>query len=167
MRKIICLILLIFFTHSSFGQSKTVRNLIDQVNQWRVFFLYPSTLRMIDAEENSVYKEFIKDIENVKVIRIDSSHKDFSKINVDEFTNSLASEDFIPLVKMKMNPKVIEIRGKYESIKNPTTVAVIHENHHFLLIEIEGEIDLNAGLTLLNKGFDLSLISNLVQPKNQ
>ena len=168
MKKVIYLFLFLsFYPLLSFGQSQTVRNLIEQVNQWRVFFLYPSTLRMIDAEEKSTYKDFIRDIEIVKIIRIDSSHKDFSKINVDNITRELASEEFVPLIQVKLNPKVIEIAGKYESIKNPTTVAIINETHTFLLIEIEGKVDLDAGLELLNRGFDISKIGDLVQPKSQ
>lgn len=153
-----------------YSQSTTVRRTIDQVSRWKVYFLYPSTIRMINVDQNPEFYDLISEIENIKVIKLTQEEMKKYKVDSLEISNQLKSESFQEIMSLHTNQRKIRMLGKYEQIANPTIVALVMQGEEgFLFIEIVGEIDLAAAVKLLQKGYDFTgwdSIMELNQPAN-
>lgn len=153
------------FCIKGFSQSTTVRSTIDQISRWKVYFLYPSTIRMINVDQNPEFYDLVSDIENIKVIKLNQEEMEKYKINTSDLLKRIKEESFEEVMSLHTNQRKIRVLGNYEHFPNPTMVALVMQDEEgFLLIEIVGEVDLAAAVKLLQDGYDFSGWNKILEP---
>ena len=148
--KIIFLLIILFLAPlaTTFGQSKTLKQLKEEEKVWRRgFYFYPSTLRMININKNEEYYEMIKDIKKLVFFRMDRE-----KFGSDDFYQTISDlesvEAYAEYMVVEGADQQLYIYGK----KSPTqTVVLASMKGDYFIVEILGKIDLLEIPKLYNK----------------
>lgn len=161
--KIVFNLIFLSLSVSGFSQSQTVDQIIEKLNTWDVFYLYPSTLRMLNPENNPSYNQLIYDVEKVKILILDQEKHDIPSI-YDELIAGLDREHFETLMEMDEQDNAYRIFG-YTNPKGEISdfVGIVRTgNDSQLVFEVEGELNMPAALDLMKSGFNTSAFSKLI-----
>ena len=152
-------LLIILLSVASFNiraQSSTFRGMFDQLSGTNKFFLYPSTLRALGGESEE-FRNMVKDIKNLKIILVDKDHEMYTNLNTARISGDVSDEGFEELMVLKDKSSVINI---WENESEETLLAMVNANDSFVMMELEGKIDLGMAVKMLRTG-ELPSMGNL------
>ncbi|MEN8248537.1 MAG: DUF4252 domain-containing protein [Bacteroidota bacterium] len=96
--KILPLLLLPLFTQA---QSKVMRNLSEQYPDAFVLMFYHSSLNMLNIDDDPTFSRMIRDLEKIKLLRINKDADSFTKENLNELKEELNDRDYEKLMVAK------------------------------------------------------------------
>ncbi len=101
------------------------------------YFLYPSTLRMVNLENNQEFNDMIKDLERGRYTTYPKS--DAFKTQIRELQKALINDGYEEVLEIKN--KEIQARVLLMERKTPILFATIYDKENVHLLEIKGLIN--------------------------
>lgn len=132
----ICLLVLTIST--TFGQSHSIKNLIEEEKPELSLYFYPSTLRMINLQRNAEFDELIRDIRKMTFLKLDK--RAFNHSNFRQLVNELISEEnFEEYIVVEGNEHKLYLLGKESP---PSTIGVAFYQKEYYAMDITGKINI-------------------------
>jgi len=129
------------------SQSQAVRDVFDKMPSGNKYFFYPSTLRALSGDSKQ-FLEFVKDVENIKLMIANEDEKEaIGLLDVKKIEGALTTEGFTEMMSLREgNARVIVLEH------DGTTVALLNAKNTLGIVELEGQINVAAGLKMLQEG---------------
>lgn len=159
MKNWITLMLALFSAATVFAQSKATRNLQESVENERSLYLYESTLRALNADNNAELAKLIEGVEKVTVVMINKSEDEKPVSHFKTLVKDLESEGYEEM--MTVNGPESRFGWYVVNGNDPESfVAVMEEAGQFFLFDLQGKLDLSL-ITSLEKA-DMSQFLKLL-----
>ena len=142
MKKAIPLIFLICNTLFSFGQTPAIDKFAEENKEGFQYFLYQSTLRMLNGDNNPDFNELIQDLEYIKIVSSDSLGNQAKSVYKD-LQRSLVSESFEELYMSESKGVLASIYMREADRGKTDWFALVTSNGYTLFFSMKGELDLN------------------------
>ncbi len=130
-------LLFIFISAASFAQSKTTEALNKRFSDATVFFFYKNTLKMLNQTDDKNFDELIKDIEKMKLLRIDKS-KNFGTGDYKKIIADYKSEAFEEVMTSRHEGKSFDIY-----MKDKGMLVLVNDSSSLFVLDIVGKISLD------------------------
>jgi hypothetical protein len=147
----IILPLLFFYSLNVAGQSKSIDRFRKEFKEDNNVFIYKSTLQMLNTENNPEFANLIKDIEEIRVLNYTKTNRKFSADQIATLKNSLKKEKFVDLMIINEKENRINLYNREKKGKTIGFVALIENPEKFIIIDVDGSLDLNKFMQLKNK----------------
>jgi hypothetical protein len=159
MRHLLTLVFLLNLTALR-AQSRTVADFREQHATSQDFFLYPSTLRMINLDKNPDLYQLVHDVEKLQILLFDRSSVDRSAVQ--QLRQGIQGEAYEELISFRQQDSQVTIYARGNSPQLDGVVGVVDNSETLALVDLEGFVDLTALMRLLQGGYDFSPMTNLV-----
>lgn len=136
------------------AQSASLDNLSDNLNAFEKHYVYPSVLRALLGQEDDTFNALIKDVQFVRILRLDSSMVWENDSILSTIGVNLESENFEMIADMFENGSSNEMYMLEKKEKIEGFIYYRKEQYSILIIEIVGELQLNNIKDLMNIDFD-------------
>lgn len=145
--------ILAFFTLSltGFAQINAVETFLVENDNLHKFFIYQSTLRMLNDGQNPDFNKLIKGIRKINLYVAEESAQ-VSASSYQHMIRDLSAEQFETLVSAKKDQMLINLMSK-ETGNSAYYVLAVTEGDDFALLEMDGELDLRYLKALENLNF--------------
>jgi hypothetical protein len=140
-------------TTSAFGQIKAVEEfLAEHEKGLEKFYVYQSSLRMLNQKGDEAFNKLIKDIRKINIYISENAALE-SKAGYHKMVNALLQDDFETLVSAKEGSVLINFLGK-ESRNKTYYVLAFTEEDSFAVLEMDGKLDLRYLSAIESLDFD-------------
>jgi hypothetical protein len=140
--------ILIFFSLTVAGQSKSVDRFRKEYKEDNNLFLYSSTLNMINTGENPDFADLIKDIEEIRVLNYTKANHRFTVDEITGLKSNLKEEQYQELMVIDEKDNKIYLYGREKKKKTVGFVALVENPDTFVIIDVDGDLDLNKFMQL-------------------
>lgn len=147
MKRIALVLLAAFAMQIAQAQVKAVEDFVKNYPDLKKYYLYQSTLRMLNKDNNPDFNKLIKDVKKINAY-VAEGNSDITKGNYDKMVDNLMTEGFELYAKAKYEGAHINLVGKDKG-KNSYFVLALRDDANFALLELDGQLDL-AYMTVLN-----------------
>ncbi|WKN30235.1 DUF4252 domain-containing protein [Porifericola rhodea] len=141
------------------AQSETVKQFILKNNPSASMYFYPSTLRMLNLEQNPEFYQLVRDIKKLSFLTFDKGSSSFNKRDILEVQKQLTAEQYEELFMMEDKGTQIYVYAKGKAPE--AYVSMVNNNTSLMLFDLQGHPDLNALISLIQNGFNFSGIANV------
>lgn len=151
--------LTLIFCLETHAQSRTVTQFLEEHEPSTSLYFYPSTLRMINLENNPDYQRLVRNIEKLSFLTFDkkSNHlgsKDFQKLK-----EELAAEKFEELFTMDDKGNHIYV---YALGDEPEAyISVVENESSLMLFDMQGAPHLPSLMKLIQSDFNFGKVAKL------
>jgi len=122
------------------AQIRAVEKFIEDYPNLKEYYVYQSTLRMINQEGDQDFNRLIKDIRKINIY-ISEGSTEITRQSYQGMLDDLAKEGFEILINAKYESTQIYLMSK-ESGKSSYYVLAIRDEDNFGLMEMDGSLDL-------------------------
>ena len=143
--------LLIFYSLSLAGQSKSIDRFRKEFKEDNNVFIYSSTLKMLNTEENPEFSELIKDIDEIRMLIYSGGKKHFVTDEITRLKDNLRDEQYHDLMILTEKGNKIYLYGKEKREKTVGFVALVESMDKFIIIDVVGSLDFNKFMQLKSK----------------
>jgi hypothetical protein len=133
------------------AQIKAVEKFVNENEDLSKFFIYQSTLRMLNKNGDENFNKLIKGIRKINVYVSEGSAA-VSTSSYQRMINELTAEKFETLVSAKTEGTLINLMSR-ESGNDAYYVLATSEGANFALMEMDGQLDLRYLEALENMNF--------------
>ncbi|MDX1409870.1 MAG: DUF4252 domain-containing protein [Saprospiraceae bacterium] len=140
MKWIMSLALMTALTVAGQAQIKAVEAFIEDHPNLDEYYVYQSTLRMINQEGDPDFNRLIKDIRKINIY-ISEGSTDVTEESYREMLTDLANEGFEVLINAKYEATLINMMSKDAGNRSYYVLAV-RDTDNFGLMEMDGSLDL-------------------------
>lgn len=151
--------LLLGISLAASAQIKPVEDFLKANKDLSKYFIYQSTLRMLNQDGDPDFNRLIKDIRKINVYIAMEEGVAVSKQSHQKMLDDLTAVKFETLVSAKMDGALINLMSKEEGDRAYYVLAA-SEEANFALLEMDGRLDLRY-LQSLEK-FDFNKLRKLV-----
>lgn len=134
------------------AQIKAVEKFIENHPNLDEYYVYQSTLRMVNQEANEDFNRLIKDIKKINIY-ISEGSTDVTEESYKEMLSDLSKDGFEVLINAKYNSSLINMMSK-DNGKNSYYVLAVRDADNFGLMEMDGSLDLRYLNALDNINFE-------------
>ena len=127
------LFLLLFFLPSSFAQNALLEQLKEEDKINFSFYFYPSTLRMINFQQDTAFNRMIRNIKKLSFYKLDAEYSDSTNL-LKLATNFMEQEKYEPYLEVEDTEYQVQIMG-IESGKEWMSVATIEGETYMTYVE--------------------------------
>ncbi len=159
MKYLLTFVLLLNLT-SLRAQSSTVADFRAQHATRQDFFLYPSTLRMVNLDKNPDLYQLVHDVEKLQILLFDRPSVDRSAVQ--QLRQGIRGENYDELISFRQKGSQVTVYAQGDSPTLDGVVGVVDNQQTLALIDLEGFVDLPALMRLMQGGYDFSPMTNLV-----
>ena len=142
------------------AQSSTVADFRERHAISQDFYLYPSTLRMVNLEKNSDLYKLVHDVEKLQILMFDRPTVDRSAMQ--HLRQGIRDEAYEELISFRQKDSQITVYARGDSSQLEGVVGVVDNRETLALVDLEGFVDLPALMNLLQSGYDFSAVTKLV-----
>ncbi len=142
------------------AQSSTVADFRAQHTTSQDFFLYPSTLRMVNLEKNPDLYQLVHDVEKLQILLFDRPSVDRSAVQ--QLRQGIRGENYEELVSFRQKDSQITVYARGDSPQLEGVVGMVDNRETLALIDLEGFVNLPALMNLMESGYDFSAVTKLV-----
>jgi molybdopterin converting factor small subunit len=157
MRKIIILAL-VLSPLLGLAQGKTMHELSDQYPDAFELMFYHSSLNMLNIEDNEDYARVIKDIDRIKLIRIEKDEFDFASGDLKDIRETLTDRSYEELMMITSKDSKISVFIQEDGDDVEGFFLYMDEEEAFTAIDVRGYIQLNDIGLLVEKLKDIDKI---------
>lgn len=143
--------LLILFSLSTAGQSKSIDRFRKAFKEDNNVFIYSSTLKMLNTDDNPEFSDLVKGIEEIRVLNYKHKKNLFNQDEIFLLKNNLRVERYNELLVLSEKENKIFLYGKEKREKMTGFVALIDNKEQFIIIDVVGSLDFTKFLQLKNK----------------
>ena len=142
---------LILYSLSIAGQSKSIDKFRKEYKEDNNVFVYSSTLKMLDTDENPEFADLVKDIEEIRVLNYTIANQRFTADEIKDLKNDLKDEQYKELLILTEQGNKVFLYGKEEKEKTVGFVALVENTETFMIIDVTGGLDFNKFMQLKSK----------------
>jgi hypothetical protein len=149
--------------------SRSVRDFEEsnQANGHISFFFYPSTIRMLNFENDTSFNALIKDIEKLKVLSFNNDKDSITPEQITILRNNIYKESFVDLLQMKQDNQQIMIFLRKENSKPREFLGIVYSGKNLTIVDLLGSIPISSLPSLINGKVKLSgLMSVFNNPRS-
>jgi hypothetical protein len=143
--------LLLFYSLSVAGQSKSVDRFRKDYKEDNNVFIYSSTLQMLNTENNPEFADLTKDIEEIRVLNYSQAGRKFSADRITTLKSSLKEEKYAELLLIHEKENKISLYGREKRGKTVGLVALVENPETFVIIDVDGNLDIRKFMQLKSK----------------
>jgi hypothetical protein len=122
------------------AQSKVMRDLADDFPDAFVLMIYHSSLNMLNVDDDPDFARMIRDIEKIKVLRVDKDEDDFSSEALSSLKNTLNSRGFEELMIIKSKDYDIGVYINEDDGDIEGYFLLMDEDENFTAIDVLGSM---------------------------
>ena len=122
------------------AQVKAVEDFVKDHPDLEQYFIYQSTLRLLNQSGNDDFNMLIKDIRKINAY-VAMSSADVTKKEYDKMITKLEKDKFELLIHAKYNGALIHLMGQDKG-KDSYYVLAVRDENDFALLEMDGQLDL-------------------------
>lgn len=159
MKPLLITTLTLFLSLSAFAQSKTVGQFMKKHEPSASFYLYPSTLRMINRDNNPDYQQLVRHIEKVSFLTFEKGSQPISKTKVRELQQALAGEQYEELMSFRDAGNQVYIYAKGDEPE--AYVSLVDNEEALMLFDMLGAPDLPSLMKLVQSDFNFGMIAEM------
>lgn len=138
-------------TQGAFAQSKMMRNLSEQYEEAFSMVFYHSTLNMMNVDEDPEFSALIKDLEKIKLIRLDKDKFDFSDAMMVELKDEIIDEEYEELMTVRHDGSDVKVYIKERKGVTTGLFMYMDEINDFTAFDITGSVPLKQLTNLISK----------------
>ena len=138
----------------AFSQTKTTEDLHKRFeDNSSVYFLYRSTLKMLNQTDSKEFDELIKDIEKMKFLLINKTEAAFTNIDYRKLIEGYKSESYEEMATSRFQGRDfgVYIKDRKGDVKG--TVILVNDSSSLYVLDIVGKIAVNKATELI-RAFD-------------
>ncbi|MEM9676375.1 MAG: DUF4252 domain-containing protein [Bacteroidota bacterium] len=156
--------LVLAFTCSlaSLAQSRTVDRFMEEHQPSQKFFLYPSTLRMVNLEKNPDFYALVRNIDKLRVLMYDKNENGFSAQTIRTLSQEVEAEEYEELMTFQTKEQRVHLYSLGEDDTPEGVVGLVETDDTIILTDLEGFVNLPALLQLFQGDFNFEDISGLM-----
>ena len=136
--RIILSLLLTIYSLSSYAQNSAVTDFKENHETALSLYFYPSTLRMVNIEQNPEFNEMIRQVKKARFFRMDSGS--VSKDDLNNLVSELTEDGFEEVMFVKNKNMDLKVWGL--ETKNPELIIISKSDEELMLLEINGMINI-------------------------
>ncbi len=138
------------------AQSETMDKWHEKYDDAFTMFFYKNTLEMLNQTNSEEFEAIIKDIEKMKLLRIDKKEDGFDKEDYKEVKADYKKEGFVELMTMRRDGSNIVAFIKEEDKVTKGIVVLMDEEESMMILDIKGAISMDkiAELASMAKSID-------------
>lgn len=144
-------LVLLFFTTVAMGQSKSISDFRSDFKESSNVFLYSSTLRMLNPENNPDFADLVSGIEEIRILNYDRTAPRFGREDLTKLRADLEDEGYEILMKVSEKENGIDLMGRQKRGRNIGMVAIVENEQAIVLIDIVGSLDMEKFMQLWQK----------------
>ncbi len=140
------------------AQVKAVEDFVKDHPDLEKYFIYQSTLRLLNQSGNDDFDMLIKDIRKINAY-VALSSADVTQKEYDKMISKLEKDDFELLIHAKYNGALVNLMAQ-DNGKDSYYVLAVRDTNDFALLEMDGQLDLRY-LTAL-QDIDFTKLSSML-----
>ena len=140
MKLITTLVLTLVMSIALNAQVKAVEEFVKDHPDLKEYFIYQSTLRLLNQSGSEDFDLLIKDIRKINAY-VALGSGDVTKNEYEKMVSKLEKDDFELLIHAKYNGALVHLMGKDEG-KDSYYVLTVRDTDDFALLEMDGQLDL-------------------------
>ncbi len=142
------------------AQSRTVADFREQHATRQDFFLYSSTLRMVNLEKNPDLYQLVHDVEKLQILLFERPSVDASAVQ--QLREGIRDEAYEELISFRQKDSQVTVYARGDSPQLEGVVGLVDNRETLALVDLEGFVDLPALMNLMQSGYDFSAVTKLV-----
>ena len=143
MKKALIFFLLLAVSSPLLAQGPTMRELADDYPDAFKLMFYHSTLNMLNMEDNEDFARIIRDIDRIKLLRIEKDKFDFSSDNLKGIRSKLAKRDYEELMMVTSKESKISVFIQEDGDDIEGFFLYMDEEEAFTAIDVRGFVAIN------------------------
>ena len=143
--------ILIFYSLSVAGQSKSIDRFRKEFKEDNNVFIYRSTLQMLNAENNPEFSDLVKDIEEIRVLNYIKANQSIKPEEISNLKNNLKEENYQELMIFAEQGNKIMLYGREKREKTIGFVALVEDQEKLMIVDVVGDLDMKKFMQLKNK----------------
>ncbi len=154
--KRILIVLFLMCPFFGYSQSKTTQSFHKDHEDAFVLFFYSNTLKMLNQDDNPEFEELIKDIDKMKLVRVNKADYDLDKSDYKDLVDGYYDEDFEDL--MTMRHEGMNVNAYIQEDDGVTTgiVMLMQDEESISVLDIKGAVPLSKLATVISKVQDFN-----------
>lgn len=157
--KLLLTLTLLFNVTTLLAQSKTIADFRDQHRTHQDFYLYPSTLRMINLEQHPDAYRLVNNVEKLQILLYDRNEVDRPAIQ--QLQRGVQDEAYEELISFREKDSRITVYARGDH-RLDGVVGIVDNQQTLALVDLAGFVDLPALMNLLQGDYDFSAVTSLV-----
>jgi hypothetical protein len=141
MKLILSLTLTLFLSLALNAQVKAVQDFVEDHPELEKYFVYQSTLRLLNQSGNEDFNMLIRHIRKINAYVSSSGSEEVTLKDYDKMISNLEKDNFEILIRAKYSGAHVSMMGQDKGGDSQYVLAVRAEND-FALLEMDGELDL-------------------------
>ena len=158
--KYLLTLVLLFNLTTLLAQSNAVATFREQHPTSQDFYLYPSTLRMVNLDKNPDAYQLVNDVEKLQILLFDRDSVERPALL--QLQRSIQSEAYEELISFREKDSQITVYARGDSPQLDGVVGVVDNQQTLALFDMAGFIDLPSLMNLAQSDFDFSAVTKLV-----
>ena len=152
--------ILLFNLTTLLAQSQAVADFREQYATSQDFYLYPSTLRMVNLEKNPDAYQLVNDVEKLQVLLFERAS--INRPALQRLQQGIQDEAYEELMSFQEKDSQITVYAHGESPQLDGVVGVVDNKQTLALIDLAGFIDLPSLINLAQSDYNFSAVTTLV-----
>lgn len=148
--------------------SQSVKD-FEETNQGKGHFsmyFYPSTINMLNYENDTSFKALVKDIKKLKIVTYTNDKDSILPEQVNDLRDKIRKESFIDLMQMKHNNQQVMVFIKKEDKKQKEFLGIVYSEKKLVIVDLLGSVPISSLPSLVNGNIKLSgFLSVVSNPK--
>lgn len=141
MKRFSAFIAALFLSVSMFGQEKAVEAFLEKNPDLDSYFIYQSTLRLLNQSGNEAFNMLIKDVRKINAY-VSEGANSVEMEGYNEMMKQLSDDGLELLIKAKYDSALVSFIGR-DAGKDSYFVLGVHDDKNFALLEMDGAMDLS------------------------
>ena len=158
--KYLLTLILLFNLTTLLAQSTSVAAFHEQHATSQDFYLYPSTLRMVNLEKNPDAYTLVNEVEKLQILLFDRQSVDRPALQ--KLQQGIRDEAYEELISFRQKDSQITVYARGDSPQLDGVVGVVDNKQTLALIDLAGFIDLPSLMNLAQSDYDFSAVTQLV-----
>ena len=147
---------------ASLAQSHTVDDFLKEHQPSQKFFLYPSTLRMVNIEKHPDFYNLVHDIDKLRVLMYNKNEHGFSQQTIRTLSKEVEQENYQELMTFQADGQNVYLYSLGDDDTPEGVVGLVETDDTIILTDLEGFINLPALLKLFQGDFNFEDIAGVV-----
>lgn len=148
--------------HNDFSQSVKDFEQRNEAKRGTALFLYPGTIKMFNANRDSLFDDFVKDIQKVKLTIFPGDKGLIDTDNLNNLVNNIRKESFTELIQMKRDGGLFDIFVRKEGSKPEEFLAIVRMDSTLFIADLMGSIPVNQLPALMSGKINMSGFSSFL-----
>ena len=151
---------LLFNLSTLLAQSRSVADFKEQHTTQQDFYLYPSTLRMVNLEKHPAMYTLVNDVEKLQILLFERASVERPALQ--KLQQNIRGERYEELISFRQKDSQITVFARGGSPQLDGVVGVVDNDQTLALIDLAGFVDLPSLMELAQGDYDFSAVTQLV-----